>query len=815
MNLKAHPQQSLSSHLVGVAKRSAQFAAYFDASKQGFIAGLLHDLGKAESEFQKRIHYATNPSVERGEKQPHAHHGAVLALQHQLWPVAFAINGHHAGLHNRSDLQQVSGRPQYSVIAIDECVQKLKGDPDWNGTTWPIVDFGATLPDWLESLPFTTVGDRSAKMRAVDFYTRMLFSALVDADRLDTEDANPAAGARANVTKRSSWRFGPSALAAPNAPAQLISMLEQALRARRQSAKDKRASEVVISVRAEVLDACDSAASRPRGIFTLAVPTGGGKTLSSIAFALRHVAYHNHDLALNDPHRLRRIIVVIPYLNIIQQTTRELKEVFGHSEQNPVVLEHHSQAQDPQTIDKDAKKDPDGWDTERPLRQLAAENWDAPIIVTTSVQFFDSIFSRRPADARKLHNLAQSVILFDEVQTLPPLLLQPILDILKELAASSRPYGCSLVLCTATQPALGKSEGMDFGFEVFTPIVPPDKAKEHFVLLKRVTYHGLEKSAPSPTLSIEQLAAAMLTAPGQQALTILNTRRQARALFDVLKEEAKSHDTLQGAVFHLSTWMYPAHRLLVLERVMTRLAQNLPCLLVSTQCVEAGVDVDFPAVWRAFGPYDAIAQAAGRCNRHGKLDMGHVYVFTPEDDTKPQGIYGSAIETTTLLRRLDLAHPDNPDSFETYFRLLYQTATPDLGGCAIQSEREQLHFEKVSDAFRFIDADNVPVLIGSHPQSESRSSTLKLPDGKLLERSKGFLTPEEWRSLQSYTVNLSFPHGKKTLGFLYQNAELVFADDDKARGLYRLTVSGLYDDGLNGAGLDTTAEGLSLLDSIQ
>jgi len=207
-------------------------------------------------------------------------------------------------------------------------------------------------------------------------------------------------------------------------------------------------------------------------------------------------------------------------------------------------------------------------------------------------------------------------------------------------------------------------------------------------------------------------------------------------------------------------------------------------------------------------------QAAGRCNRHGILDSGNVYVFTPDGDAKPQGAYGSAMDATTLLRRLGLADPDNPESFEMYFRLLYQTTTPDLGSCAIQREREQLHFEKVSDAFNFIDADNVPLLIGSDPEDESRHSDLKLPEDKVLKRSKGFFTPDEWRSLQPYTVNLSYPQGEKTRVFLAQNAVLVFADDDKTRGLYRLINSRLYDDGLNGAGLDTTAEGLSQLDSI-
>jgi CRISPR-associated endonuclease/helicase Cas3 len=823
MNLKAHPHQSLASHLVGVAARSRCFAMCFDAPGQGHIAGLLHDLGKAEVEFQKRITHATNSSAEKGEKQPHAHHGAALALRHQLWPVAFVINGHHAGLHDRSDLQQVPTRQAYSEAAIEACVQKLKGAPEWNSTPWPISDYGTTLPSWLETLPFSSVKERLVKMRAVELYTRMLFSALVDADRLDTEDANRTEGSQANVTKRSGWRFGPSSLSVEKAPSHLLAMLDEAVASRCLAAKAKGASAAVLAVRSEVAAACLNASTKPRGVFTLSVPTGGGKTLASVAFALRHIAHHNRELAPGDPHRLRRIVIVIPYLNIIQQTTRELRAVFAHTDQDPVVLEHHSQAQDPQPKDKDLKTDADGWDKERPLRQLAAENWDAPIIVTTSVQFFDSIFSRRPADARKLHNLAQSVILFDEVQTLPPLLLQPILDVLQELAAPERPYGCSLVLCTATQPALGKGEGMDFGFESLSPIIPPEQAKEHFCRLKRVTYHGLEKGKPAPTLTHDQLAAAMLAAPRQQSLTIFNTRRQARALFDLLKAKSKSGDVPPEAVFHLSTWMYPAHRELVLKCVETRLTQGLPCLLVSTQCVEAGVDVDFPSVWRAFGPYDSIVQAAGRCNRHGIRETGHVYVFTPEDNATPKGTYGSAIDTTKLLNNLGLADPNNPESFEMYFRLLYQVTTPDLGGCAIQSEREQLHFEKVSEAFSFIDADNVPLLIETKRNSDSpNDQDLMLPDGVPLREwrakatAKKYFTPDEWRALQPYVVNLSFPSSIKTKIFLSGSiSPLVFPeDDDPVRGLRRSIIGHLYDDGPNGAGLDTTAEGLSIIDAL-
>ena len=237
----------------------------------------------------------------------------------------------------------------------------------------------------------------------------------------------------------------------------------------------------------------------------------------------------------------------------------------------PLVLEHHSQATDPK-VEKGANKtkdtDEDGYDRYRPLRQLAAENWDAPIIVTTTVQFFDSLFSRRPADARKLHNLCQSVVIFDEVQTLPPLLLQPILDALKELAGpminpaetniekrnKQRPYGCSLVLCTATQPALSNCADFEVGLDNPTPIITSEAARSHFSRLKRVEYHGLTKGAAPPMMDNETISAAMLAAPKRQALTILNTRRQARSLFDALQAEANGDESLRDAIFHLSTW---------------------------------------------------------------------------------------------------------------------------------------------------------------------------------------------------------------------------------------------------------------------
>jgi CRISPR-associated endonuclease/helicase Cas3 len=698
--LLAHPDQSLTKHLAGVAERAALLAAHFDASQQSCLSGWLHDLGKAEDEFQKRV------GGDKGEKQPHAHHGAAIALARQLWPIAFAINGHHAGLHNRSDLQSVPARYDTKATACEAALRTESGEPKFNP---PDASSLKTLPPWLDKLPSPTADERLAKMRAVDFYTRILFSALVDADRLDTEVANHSDGSQANVARRKAWRYGEAALATPDAATSLSALLTAAIEQRAAAARARGASQPVLDVRAAVLTACHAAAVSSRGVFSLTVPTGGGKTLASLAFALNHIAHHNANLTAGS-RPLRRIIIVIPYLNIIQQTTKELIDVFGHTDADPLVLEHHSQASDPKI--ENAKDDADGWDKERSLRQLAAENWDAPIIVTTSVQFFDSLFSRRPADARKLHNLCQSVVIFDEVQSLPPLLLQPILDALKELTSPLRPYGCSLVLCTATQPALKKSDDLLFGFDQITEI--NTVAADHFRQLERVTYCGLSKDIAPAALSNDALANAMLAAPRQQALAILNTRKQARSLFDSLRGKAGTGTPLAAAVFHLSTWMYPEHRKRVLREVERRLGAGEPCLLVSTQCIEAGVDVDFPAVWRAFGPYDSIVQAAGRCNRHGSRSKveSTVTVFTPADDSsKPGGVYESAMQNAELLRKMGKADPNTPGSFDTYFRLLYQTTVPDPGGCAIQSAREQLHFEAVSDLFNFIDADTVPLLI--------------------------------------------------------------------------------------------------------
>nr|WP_321349230.1 CRISPR-associated endonuclease Cas3'' [uncultured Methanoregula sp.] len=835
----AHPNQLLIDHLSGVARRAEEFAAHFSAEEHAHLAGLLHDVGKAEPEFQKRLDFAAGRGNDDGEKQPHALHGAALALKHDQWPVAFAIAGHHAGLHNRHDLDSMHGRRgYYSQRATDWCCIRLAHS---TGTTFQS-DFGSVLPKYIESMS----GDSDEQLLAVDLYTRFLFSALVDADRLDTEENDPEA--RDASMNRKAWSsFDARAL---------LKLTTEFITAKRNVSETLAGRQRDVQVvRDEVGDLCKTAASLPRGLFSLAVPTGGGKTLASLLFALCHAHAHARDEADCDGiHRrpIRRIIVVIPYLSIIQQTAFELRKVFGdlvwakdatdpqtgrkvkHPETGEegawvenndpnhtrVVLEHHSGAADPLLVERKGGQAKDGdYSPARSLRQLAAENWDAPIVVTTSVQFFDSMFSRRPADARKLHNIAQSVIIFDEVQTLPPHLLQPILEVLGQLTSPDRPYGCSAVFCTATQPALSHDqEEFPHGLRNIRHIVPPETAERHFKTLKRVTYSGIQKDAEPETLTPDQVASQATAQEQKQCLIVVNTRNSARRLFASVQAKTMAMG-LSDATFHLSTWMVPAHRLQVLEEVRRRLSVNEPCFLVSTQCIEAGVDVDFPEVWRAYGPYDSIVQAAGRCNREGKLKgLGNVRVFRLEGDDPEgrSGIYGTATAQTTLLRKMGRALPEDPSSFGEYFRLLYQISMPDE--CPIQEHRAALHFEEVSKLFRLIEDYSVPLLvldqvIDGKPVSTPARAIHEAARMRRIpgEASHGWFTREDWRRIQPWIVALD-SRSKTVQATLRPYTEPVFAPDD---GLdLRIWQAGNagYLGGLNGTGINfedlsqTTAE---------
>jgi len=772
MTLLAHSGHSLAKHLSGTAKKAAEFAEHFGGKEQARLSGLLHDLGKAEEEFQKRV------QGKDGDKQPHAHHGTALMLADEkrgapIWPVAFAINGHHAGLHNRHNVDKHRGKLRLALTAEG----KVADDSEGKSLSWPILSFAEKeetgkwkyLPDWLRKLPFDA-RQTSEGWRAVDLYTRFLFSALVDADRLDTEEHDPKS--EEAVKARKEWNnFEPDVL---------LKKLLSHINDQREKAKKDGASASVLAVRGEVGAACEKAGAEDARIRSLTVPTGGGKTLASMLFALNYAKHHKN---------IRRVIVVIPYLSIIQQTAKEFLEAFGAG----WVLEHHSQAEDPEIKGKETGKDrdTDGCNEDMTRRRYAAENWDAPIVVTTSVQFFDSMFSRSPGDARKLHNIAQSVIIFDEVQTLPPRLMQPILDVLGELTRKKedRPYGCSVVLCTATQPALKHGEDLPSGLKDVEEINTNEV--QHFKDLERVTYHGIDKDREPPEMEWAEVAAEMAQSKDLQGLAVVNTRNSARELF---AEVQKALPNKKDSIFHLSTWMYPEHRIQVLDEVRRRLKAESPCLLVSTQCIEAGVDVDFPDVWRAYGPYDSIVQAAGRCNRNGKIDRGTVHVFKPKGESLLSGIYGTATNQTDLLRRLNLANPTDPTSFPTYFRLLYQLSVPDE--CEIQSERGKLHFERVSELFHLIEDHSSPVLVRDYRDNGKRGET-ESSEVYDKAKSRGFFLRDDWRTFQHHIVNLQ----KSRISPLLHGRMITPALADSA-DLFVLNGEQYYVAGLNGYGME-------------
>lgn len=762
--LLAHKDQSLISHLMSVSQKAKSFADEFQSGEFGRKVGLLHDLGKAEDAFQKRI---ITDDKNKDDKKPHSHHGAVLAVDKNSWPIALAINGHHAGLHNRGDVD--SKKKEYLEKAF-HCSESIKSE----NPSWALPELSSKLPGWLSSLEYDPLR-KSEGWLAAEMFTRMLFSALIDADRLDTEESEK--GIEQSLKGRKWQDFNPESL---------LQKLEDDLNKRYNDAKKEgKASEKVLSVRQEVRDYCLNIAKSSRGIFTLAVPTGGGKTLASMLFALKHAAFHNQNLA-SGQRQIRRIIVVIPYLSIIQQTAKELKGVFGED----MVLEHHSQAEEPE--DNKDKEPHDGkYDELSEKRRLAAENWDAPIIVTTSVQFFNSLFSRKPSSARKLHNICQSIIIFDEIQTLPPLLLQPILNVLSELSNKNRPYGCSLVFCTATQPALLKTDDLSCGLEIVTPIIPAEKAREHFQKLERVTYSWPEENKK---ISWNDLVTEIVKSENNQSLVVVNTRRAARELHTAIKKELGENC---DGLFHLSTWMMPIHRVEVLNEVKRRLDTSERCILVSTQCIEAGVDVDFPEAWRAFGPYDSIVQVAGRCNRNGKIStMGKVHIFYPEEDKTPPGLYRTAIAQTELLRKMNKAKPEVPDSFQDYFRLLFQLSVPDE--CEIQKARGRFQFKEVDEMFQFIEDNSIPVLIINIKMNATEEKSLASDIYDQAAR-RQFFTREDWRSFQPYIINLPFHIIKdKTL-----DGKLVHSFD-KESNLF--VWEGVYRGGLSGFGIDFEAD---------
>lgn len=665
------PWEPLSEHLRLVATRARDSASVFDAGDEAFLAGLLHDLGKYGEAFQRRL---------RGEERGLDHWtlGAWAALKvaaRRGWAAALSIEGHHLGLQaglptsdNLARLDPASYqlhhplhlRPSETdvVLALDRLRREGLGPLPLERSVW------------AEDLP------KPRAMAAV----RMLFSALVDADFVETE-----AFVRGDDQGRRYRRTGPR-LDAARALEAVRAHLDEL------SAGSTAAGHVA-SLRTQLLEDCLEAARRPRGSFTLTAPTGAGKTLAMLAFALAHAARHG----------LRRIVLAIPFLSIIEQTAAVYRRLFDAAGfPSTYVLEHHS------LTDGDGRRDGDGAGPDE--TRLLAENWDAPIVVTTNVQLLESLFANRPRRCRKLHNVAQSVLLFDEAQTLPPDLSRATLSVLGALV---RDAGCSVVFATATQPAFEHLDGAVRRFAVSDSI--PEKtrigwqpeeivrrAPSMFRLAKRTIVHW----ETSEFTSWSALADRVLE-QGQQVLVIVNLKRHARALTEALNERSAP------GLAHLSTNLCPLHRAEVLAGVRRRLAREKPCVLVSTQCVEAGVDLDFPAVFRSLAPLDSIAQAAGRCNRNGLRELGDVFVFRPEDEAYPRGIYAEATEVTrSILAEDSRLSIDDPESFRRYYRSLYDlTGEATAEGTPLEEAVRDADFPAVAKLYRLIRQDTVQVVV--------------------------------------------------------------------------------------------------------
>lgn len=665
----------LRDHLLGTSQRAAAFAEPFGAAAIAKWAALCHDVGKSNPEWQRYLQRAHELGLDRraarGLPRPqHARAGAYLALEHDFPIVAAAVYGHHGGMPARPDLKQLraTGKEDPAVAV-----------PLRSLSTW-LPEASSSAPT-KELIPVWAANDRSR--RALEALGRVVFSCVVDADYLDTE----------------AHFKGPRKPGARLEPGNLMQRLDEHRSQLRGGRED------VQRAREQVYRACLRAASAPQGFFRLAAPTGSGKTLAALGFALTHAATHHLD----------RIIVALPYTTITDQTAQVYRDVFGAAGDDdvPLVLEHHS------ALEPEERED------QSPAAQqsrLAAENWDAPLVVTTTVQFFESLFSNRPGRCRKLHNIARSVVVLDEVQTLPVPLLEPTVSMLRELVDH---FGASVLLSTATQPAL-ESDAPHFGGLPNGSVrdILPDAAML-FKDLRRVTYE-----VATDLWTWEQAALALRGHP--RALAIVNTRHQALALLDALGD---------GEVLHLSTWLCGAHRLRVLAEVKRRLDAGEPCTLVATQVVEAGVDLDFPVVLRALGPLDRIVQAAGRCNREGRLPgTGKVVVFEPEEATVPRGVYATATEETRRLLRRPGADLHDPALYEEYFRAVYRSTSTDAHG--IQQLRSDLDYPEVAARYRIITEDMQAVVV---PYEDAL---------RRLAQAESSAKTGAARMLQPFTVNL-------------------------------------------------------------
>jgi len=726
--------QSLKDHSLEVAALAGARAKPFGLERAARLAGLLHDLGKYTRSFQRRLsgenirvdHSTAGAATVLDLVGPNGHDKLMAEL------IAYCILGHHAGLPNRL------GDSSYDERIDEFNADKLRApDKLWRSE----LEFDATR---LYPPYFSLASDRKERSFQFGFMARMIFSCLVDADFRDTESYY---GAIDGFEKDREW---------PELKSSLASLLQRFDAHMAGFSTDGDLNRL----RADILTHVRARASETPGLFTLTIPTGGGKTLASLGFALDHAEAHGH----------RRIIYAIPFTSIIDQTATIFKTVLG----DDYVLEHHSSIED-EKLDGQKR---DG--TSRDKLRLAMEDWAAPVVVTTNVQFFESLFAAKTSRARKLHNIAGSVIILDEAQTIPRPLLIPCLHVLRELA---RNYGCTIVLCTATQPAVDESK-LPGGL----PLAGRELAPNPLALSLKLRRASIVRVGD---MSNADLVTALRESP--QALVIVNSRKHALELY----RETQAAN-LDGLV-HLTTRMCAIHRRAILEDVRSRLEGTAPCRVIATSLIEAGVDVDFPRVWRAEAGLDQIVQAAGRCNREGKRPQAEsiVTVFNPVGYATPPELKGLIGDTVRTVRE----HADllAPAAMERYFAEVYWRMGPGLDGkkildhFGVSSRWTNFAFRDVARDFRMIESGMMPVIVPFDQTAVDCVNKLGVA-----ELSTGPLA----RKLQPYTVQLP----PKARELLLRNGHVAF-NSPNLRGdqfavlqhgslnLYKDDVGLLWDDG--------------------
>jgi CRISPR-associated endonuclease/helicase Cas3 len=709
--------EPLETHLFAVAVEAERFATAFASGPWGRLAGLWHDLGKYQPAFQAYLHPGADVhGSEINGKVDHSTPGAQHAIRELTRGgrlLAYVIAGHHSGLLNATSEDESGGA----------CMQ--------NRLSKLIPAF--TVPPHIAAFPlpapappaFKWLDDATARAFQIAFFCRMLFSCLVDADFLATEAfMNP----------------GQSALRPDQGPP--LAALRDKLNAMLDRKCASADASPVNLARRRVLDHCKAAAEFEPGFFSLTVPTGGGKTLSSLAFALHHAARQTVPL--------ERVIYAIPFTSIIEQNAgifrRALGPLGGH------VLEHHGNVEPKRRTDRE---------------RLAAENWDARVVVTTNVQLFESLFANRTSRCRKLHRIAGSVIILDEAQSLPTELIKPTLAALRELVAN---YGCTIVLCTATQPAIQRRDDFTIGLENVREIMGTRaEVDQAFATLRRTRVELAGR------LDDEALAARLAAEP--QVLCVVNSRAHAAELY------ARVALGAPDGCFHLSTRMCARHRSVTLWLIRRRLRAGRPCRVISTSLIEAGVDIDLPVVYRAMAGLDAITQAAGRCNREGRRDIGRVIVFETS-----QPMMSEIAQMAAYTREVLPDHPDplTPAATEHYFRLRLWKRKDEWDKNRIcdlfqlAKSGEQFQFATAAEKYKLIDDKQVPIIVPYGRRGRRLVETLlemTVPPKRSFER-----------KLQRYVVGV-YPHVESELlaagHILIQHERFRILVDSSIKGAFK------------------------------